>query len=69
MGGAVARAKATATWNSASELHQHLSRHGVEVRLVVNGDDGDVPAMPGESDLHHSGSRRCSCSAPPAGSG
>src|SRR5207244_12642565 len=42
----------------ASELDQHLSRHGVQARLVVNGDDGDVPAMPGESDLHHSGSRQ-----------
>ena len=42
----------------APELAQHCSRHGVEARLVVNGDDGDVPAMPGESDLHHSGSRQ-----------
>jgi hypothetical protein len=41
-----------------SELAQHCSRHGVEARLVVNGDDRDVPAMPGESDLHHSGSRQ-----------
>ena len=40
------------------ELRHHLPRHGVQARLVVNGDDGDVPAMPGESDLHHSGSRQ-----------
>jgi hypothetical protein len=39
----------------ASEVDQHLSRQGVEARLVVNRDDGDMPAMPGESDLHHSG--------------
>src|SRR5258706_10469263 len=32
---------------AASELDQHLSRQGVEARLVVNGDDRDVPAMPG----------------------
>src|SRR5689334_21417382 len=31
----------------AAELDQHLSRHGVEVRLVIDGDDGNVPAMPG----------------------
>jgi alkylation response protein AidB-like acyl-CoA dehydrogenase len=36
----------------ASELDQHLSRHGVKARLVVNDDDRDVPAMPGESARH-----------------
>jgi len=42
----------------ASELDQHSSRHGVEARLVVDGGDGDVPTVPGESDLRRSGSRQ-----------
>jgi len=37
----------------ASELAQHSSRHGVEERLVVDSDNGNVPAMPRESHLHH----------------
>jgi len=46
------------SWPQAAELDHHLSRHGVEVQLVVNGDDGNVPAMTGESDFHHLGSRQ-----------
>jgi hypothetical protein len=40
----------------ATEFGQHLPRHGVEVPLVVDRDDGDMPVVPGETDLHHSGS-------------
>ena len=42
----------------ATELDQHLSRHGVEAWLIVDGDDRDVPAMPCESDLHRLGLQR-----------
>src|SRR6516165_7511604 len=39
-----------------SEFAQHLSRHGVQARLIIDGDNGDMPAMSGETDLHDSGS-------------
>src|SRR4051812_25630819 len=39
-----------------AEFAQHLSRHGIEARLIVDADNGNMPAMSGETNLPDSGS-------------